>query len=44
MIIFPAIDIQNGKCVRLRQGAEKDSTVYFEDPEEAAVHWEKERS
>lgn len=42
MIIFPAIDIQNGKCVRLRQGAEKDSTVYFEDPEEAAVHWEKE--
>lgn len=42
MIIFPAIDIQNGKCVRLRQGAEKESTVYFDDPEEAALHWEKE--
>ncbi len=42
MIIFPAIDIQKGRCVRLRQGVETASTVYYEDPVEAAVHWEKE--
>ena len=29
MIVFPAIDIQNGHAVRLRQGVKDDSTTYF---------------
>ena len=32
MIVFPAIDIQGGKVVRLRQGVKEDSTTYFDDP------------
>ena len=36
MNIYPAIDIQGGNCVRLRQGAADDSTKYFEDPAEPA--------
>lgn len=39
MIVFPAIDIQNGHAVRLRQGVKEDSTTYFADPVEAAVKW-----
>ncbi len=39
MIVFPAIDIQGGKAVRLRQGVKNDSTAYFDDPVEAAVKW-----
>ena len=39
MIVFPAIDIQNGHAVRLRQGVKEDSTTYFDDPVEAAVKW-----
>lgn len=39
MIVFPAIDIQKGKAVRLRQGVAEDSTVYFDDPVQAAVKW-----
>ena len=36
MNIYPAIDIQGGNCVRLRQGAANESTKYFEDPAEPA--------
>ena len=32
MIVFPAIDLKDGRCVRLRQGAMDDATVYNEDP------------
>ena len=32
MIILPAIDLKDGKCVRLRQGKADDVTVYDEDP------------
>lgn len=32
MIVFPAIDIKNGKCVRLKQGLKDEVTVYGEDP------------
>lgn len=39
MIVLPAIDIQNGHAVRLRQGVETDSTTYFDDPVEAAQKW-----
>jgi len=39
--IFPAIDLKNGKCVRLRQGRADDETVYGDDPAAQAVAWEK---
>lgn len=36
MIVIPAVDIMNGKCVRLVRGNPEKSTVYYEDPVEAA--------
>ena len=36
MKIYPAIDIKEGKCVRLRQGLASDKTVYYENPLDAA--------
>ena len=36
MIILPAIDLKDGKCVRLRQGRADDVTVYGDDPLSAA--------
>ena len=39
MLIIPAIDIKDGRCVRLFQGEMDKETVYFEDPVEAAKHW-----
>lgn len=36
MIIYPAVDIKDGKCVRLRQGAAEDKTVYYQNPVDAA--------
>ncbi len=32
MLIYPAIDIKNGRCVRLTQGRAAEETVYYEDP------------
>ena len=32
MILYPAIDLRGGRCVRLRQGSFDDETVYDEDP------------
>jgi len=32
MIVFPAIDLKDGRCVRLRQGAMDDATIYNDDP------------
>ncbi len=40
MIIIPAIDILDGKCVRLTQGKFDQSTVYADDPVEMARKWE----
>ena len=40
MILFPAVDIQNGKAVRLKQGRAHESTVFAEDPTDAATAWE----
>ncbi|BAC12504.1 1-(5-phosphoribosyl)-5-[(5-phosphoribosylamino)methylideneamino]imidazole-4-carboxamide isomerase [Oceanobacillus iheyensis] len=40
MIIFPAIDIRNGKCVRLRQGDYNQETIYSNSPVEMAKEWE----
>ncbi|NLW88656.1 MAG: 1-(5-phosphoribosyl)-5-[(5-phosphoribosylamino)methylideneamino]imidazole-4-carboxamide isomerase [Clostridiaceae bacterium] len=36
MIIYPAIDLLDGKCVRLRQGKYEEVTVYSEDPVDVA--------
>jgi phosphoribosylformimino-5-aminoimidazole carboxamide ribotide isomerase len=41
MIVFPAIDIKNGKCVRLLQGEKDKETVYFENPVEVALMWQE---
>jgi phosphoribosylformimino-5-aminoimidazole carboxamide ribotide isomerase len=40
MLIYPAIDLKEGKCVRLRQGRAEDSTVFSEKPEAMARHWQ----
>ena len=39
MIILPAIDLKDGKCVRLRQGKAEDVTVYSDDPVAQALAW-----
>jgi len=39
MLIIPAIDLKDGKCVRLRQGLMDDSTVYGDDPVSMAQRW-----
>ena len=39
-IIYPAIDIRNGKCVQLVQGDYNKETVYYENPLEVALQWE----
>ena len=38
--IIPAVDILQGKCVRLKQGRYDKQTIYYEDPVEAAKHWQ----
>ncbi|MFN8007080.1 MAG: 1-(5-phosphoribosyl)-5-[(5-phosphoribosylamino)methylideneamino]imidazole-4-carboxamide isomerase [Terriglobia bacterium] len=42
MIIFPAIDLRRGKCVRLLQGRAEHETVYSDDPLQMALRWQKE--
>ena len=32
MLLIPAIDLKDGKCVRLKQGDMNDSTIYGDDP------------
>lgn len=39
MILFPAIDIQSGKCVRLVQGDFNKETVYHDSPFEIGKQW-----
>ena len=39
MILIPAIDIKEGRCVRLRQGRMDDETVYGDDPVAMADRW-----
>jgi phosphoribosylformimino-5-aminoimidazole carboxamide ribotide isomerase len=41
MIVIPAIDLKDGKCVRLLQGRKEDVTVYSDDPASMAKHWER---
>jgi len=39
MVIIPAIDIKDGRCVRLKQGDMKSETVFSDDPVGMARHW-----
>ena len=39
MTIYPAIDLRNGRCVRLFQGKADQETVYFQNPAEPARSW-----
>ena len=39
MIIFPAIDIRNGKCVRLTKGDFNQETIFADQPEVMAKQW-----
>lgn len=39
MLLIPAIDLKEGKCVRLRQGRMEDDTVFSEDPVAVAGRW-----
>ena len=38
-IVIPAVDIKDGKCVRLRQGRMQDETVFSQDPLAMALRW-----
>ncbi len=40
MLIFPAIDLLDGKCVRLKQGKEKTAKVYHDNPAVIAQQWQ----
>jgi phosphoribosylformimino-5-aminoimidazole carboxamide ribotide isomerase len=42
MLVIPAIDLKDGKCVRLRQGRMEDDTVFSDDPVAVAGRWVKE--
>ena len=39
MLLIPAIDLKDGRCVRLRQGDMDDATVFSEDPVAMARNW-----
>jgi len=39
MLLIPAIDLKDGKCVRLRQGRMDDNTVFSDDPVAVAGRW-----
>ena len=39
MLLIPAIDLKDGKCVRLRQGVMEDETVFSDDPVAMAGRW-----
>jgi phosphoribosylformimino-5-aminoimidazole carboxamide ribotide isomerase len=39
VILFPAVDIKNGQCVRLAQGKSDEVTVFSPDPVAQAEHW-----
>ncbi len=42
MIIIPAVDIKNGRCVRLLQGRKDEETVFSNDPVKMARKWDDE--
>ena len=42
MLLIPAIDLKDGKCVRLRQGRMDDDTVFSDQPIDMAKRWVEE--
>ncbi|HOC92066.1 MAG TPA: 1-(5-phosphoribosyl)-5-[(5-phosphoribosylamino)methylideneamino]imidazole-4-carboxamide isomerase [bacterium] len=42
MNLYPAIDLMDGKCVRLTQGKRELCTVYSDKPEQMAIRWARE--
>ena len=42
LMLIPAIDLKEGRCVRLRQGRMEDATVFSDDPVEMALKWQAE--
>jgi phosphoribosylformimino-5-aminoimidazole carboxamide ribotide isomerase len=40
VIVYPAIDLRRGKCVRLQQGEPEQETIYGDDPVAIAVRWQ----
>lgn len=41
MIIFPAIDLKDGKCVRLYKGKMDEATIFSDNPVEMALKWQE---
>jgi len=41
VIVIPAVDLRDGRCVRLRQGRSDQETVFSDDPLEAVLRWKK---
>lgn len=41
MVIIPAVDIKQGKCVRLSQGKADQQTIYYDNPSECARMWQE---
>jgi phosphoribosylformimino-5-aminoimidazole carboxamide ribotide isomerase len=39
VLIIPAIDLKDGRCVRLQQGRMSSATVFSDDPVQTARHW-----
>jgi phosphoribosylformimino-5-aminoimidazole carboxamide ribotide isomerase len=39
MLLIPAIDLKDGRCVRLKQGDMNQATVFSDDPAETALRW-----
>ncbi len=39
MIVIPAVDLRDGRCVRLREGRAEAETVFSDDPVAVAAHW-----
>ncbi|HNY92349.1 MAG TPA: 1-(5-phosphoribosyl)-5-[(5-phosphoribosylamino)methylideneamino]imidazole-4-carboxamide isomerase [bacterium] len=42
MLIIPAIDLMEGRCVRLKQGVQATRKIYADDPAAVAAQWEEE--
>lgn len=41
MLVIPAIDLRNGKCVRLVQGKAGTETIFSDDPVDVAINWQE---
>lgn len=44
MLIIPAIDIKDGKCVRLTRGDFSKQKIYLDDPKDMAIIWRKQNA